>query len=191
MKASKKRFRIGAQSDPVEFMSWLFNTLHADLKSSKKNTSIIYGCFQGELEVVKEIPNKGITDKKENCEDLNKNEKISDGVCYRERCIRQRNFQDAISNARIGFATASTFQICDGEKYNTPEVVRPHIVRMRYRVTKLPKYIIIHIRRFTKNDFFVEKNPTLVNFPVKNLELKDYIPLPTPKENEKLRSIYG
>ncbi|KAL4364855.1 hypothetical protein AHAS_Ahas07G0047800 [Arachis hypogaea] len=120
MKASKKRFRIGAQSDPVEFMSWLFNTLHADLKSSKKNTSIIYGCFQGELEVVKEIPNKGITDKKENCEDLNKNEKISDGVCYRERCIRQRNFQDAISNARIGFATASTFQICDGEKYNTP-----------------------------------------------------------------------
>lgn len=29
-----------------------------------------------------------------------------------------------------------------------------------------------------------------VNFPVKNLELKDYIPLPTPKENEKLRSKY-
>ena len=29
-----------------------------------------------------------------------------------------------------------------------------------------------------------------VNFPVKNLELKDYIPLPMPKENEKLRSKY-
>jgi len=25
---------------------------------------------------------------------------------------------------------------------------------------------------------------------VKNLELKDYIPLPTPKENEKLRTKY-
>ena len=36
----------------------------------------------------------------------------------------------------------------------------------------------------------MEKNPTLVNFPVKNLELKDYIPLPTPKENEKLRPKY-
>lgn len=46
MKASKKRFRIGAQSDPVEFMSWLLNTLHADLKTSKKNMSIIYECFQ-------------------------------------------------------------------------------------------------------------------------------------------------
>lgn len=29
-----------------------------------------------------------------------------------------------------------------------------------------------------------------VNFPVKNLELKDYIPLPAPKEKEKLRSKY-
>nr|ADE77307.1 unknown [Picea sitchensis] len=47
MVASKKRFRIGAQSDPVEFMSWLLNTLHADLGGTKKsNSSIIYKCFQ-------------------------------------------------------------------------------------------------------------------------------------------------
>lgn len=76
----------------------------------------------------------------------------------------------------------------DGESIT--EVVRPCIARMRYRVTRLPQYMILHMRRFTKNNFFVEKNPTLVNFPVKNLELKDYIPLPTPKENQKLRSKY-
>ncbi|XP_028092950.1 vacuolar-processing enzyme-like [Camellia sinensis] len=35
-----------------------------------------------------------------------------------------------------------------------------------------------------------DKELSMVNFPVKNLELKDYIPLPTPKENEKLRSKY-
>lgn len=29
-----------------------------------------------------------------------------------------------------------------------------------------------------------------VNFPVKNLKLKDYIPLPTRNENEKIRSKY-
>lgn len=46
MKASKKRFRIGKQSDPVEFMSWLLNTLHADLRTSKKGRSIIHQCFQ-------------------------------------------------------------------------------------------------------------------------------------------------
>jgi hypothetical protein len=47
----------------------------------------------------------------------------------------------------------------DGEMVT--EVVRPSIARMRYRVTRLPKYLILHMRRFTKNNFFVEKNPTL------------------------------
>ena len=35
------------------------------------------------------------------------------------------------------------------------------------------------MRRFTKNNFFVEKNPTIVNFPVKNLKLRDIVPVPT------------
>lgn len=35
------------------------------------------------------------------------------------------------------------------------------------------RYLIFHLARFTKNNFYVEKNPTIVNFPVKNLELKD------------------
>lgn len=47
----------------------------------------------------------------------------------------------------------------DGE--TVTEVVRPCIARMRYRVTRLPKYLILHMRRFTKNNFFIEKNPTL------------------------------
>ena len=48
----------------------------------------------------------------------------------------------------------------------------------RYRLTRLPKYMVLHMRRFTKNNFFVEKNPTIVNFPVKNLKLQDIVPVP-------------
>jgi U4/U6.U5 tri-snRNP-associated protein 2 len=33
----------------------------------------------------------------------------------------------------------------------------------------------LYAQRFVKNSFFVEKNPTIVNFPVKNLELRDYV----------------
>ena len=50
--------------------------------------------------------------------------------------------------------------------------------RRRFRLTKLPSYMVLHIKRFTKNNFFVEKNPTIVNFPVKNLELRDIVPVP-------------
>ncbi|KAB2600912.1 U4/U6.U5 tri-snRNP-associated protein 2-like [Pyrus ussuriensis x Pyrus communis] len=199
MKASKKRFRIGAQSDPVEFMSWLLNTLHANLRTSKKNSSIIYECFQGELEVVKEIPNKGI-EKIENGDDQNS------GAATENKGIVKETykmpflmlgldlpppplFKDVMEKNII--PQVPLFNILkkfDGE--TVTEVVRPRISRMRYRVTRLPQYLILHMQRFTKNNFFVEKNPTLVNFPVKNLELKDYIPLSTTKENERLRSKY-
>ena len=51
--------------------------------------------------------------------------------------------------------------------------------RRRFRITKLPPFLVLHIKRFTKNRFYLEKNPTIVNFPVKNLELADIIPVPT------------
>jgi U4/U6.U5 tri-snRNP-associated protein 2 len=45
--------------------------------------------------------------------------------------------------------------------------------RKQYWITKLPRYLILSLARFTKNFYFTEKNPTIVTFPVKNLELKD------------------
>ena len=36
-----------------------------------------------------------------------------------------------------------------------------------FQLLELPQYLILHIKRFTKNSFFVEKNPFIVNFPVK------------------------
>lgn len=204
MKASKKRFRIGVQSDPVEFMSWLLNTLHADLRSSKRSSSIIHQCFQGELEVVKEIHSRSFAEKRENGDEQNSSS-AADGGTEQNNVVAETSrmpflmlgldlpppplFKDVMEKNII--PQVPLFNILkkfDGE--SVTEVVRPRIARMRYRVTRLPQYLILHMRRFTKNNFFVEKNPTLVNFPVKNLELKDYIPLPTPKENEKLRSKY-
>ena len=38
-----------------------------------------------------------------------------------------------------------------------------------------PRYIILYIKRFTKNNFFVEKNPTIVNFPLSHIEFGDLL----------------
>ncbi|KAJ6741471.1 UBIQUITIN CARBOXYL-TERMINAL HYDROLASE [Salix viminalis] len=204
MKVSKKRFRIGQQSDPVEFMAWLLNTLHANLRTSKKNNSIIYECFQGELEVIKETPNRAITEKKQNADDQNSDQRITDGRTKHDIFMETSRmqflmlgldlpppplFKDVMEKNII--PQVPLFNILkkfDGD--TVTEVVRPRVARMKYRVTKLPRYLILHMQRFKKNNFFIEKNPTLVNFPVKNLELKDFIPLPMPKENERLRSKY-
>ena len=40
-------------------------------------------------------------------------------------------------------------------------------------IQKLPNYLFIHIKRFSKNQFFKEKNPTIVNFPIKNLDMNE------------------
>ncbi|KEG04269.1 U4/U6.U5 tri-snRNP-associated protein 2, putative [Plasmodium vinckei vinckei] len=42
-------------------------------------------------------------------------------------------------------------------------------------ISKLPKYLIFTIQRFSKNNFFTEKNGTIVNFVIKNLDMKDYV----------------
>ncbi|KAL3678845.1 hypothetical protein R1sor_021801 [Riccia sorocarpa] len=202
MVASKKRFRIGVQSDPVDFISWLLNTLHTDLGGTKKPySSIIYKCFQGELEVMKEVQ-KGHMEKSQSEENFDSNaKKAKSSATVKEEISKMPFlmlgldlpppplFQDVMEKNII--PQVPLFNILkkfDGE--TVTEVVRPQQARLRYRVTRLPKCLILHMRRFTKNNFFVEKNPTLVNFPVKNLELKDYIPLPTPKDGEKLRSKY-
>lgn len=39
------------------------------------------------------------------------------------------------------------------------------IMRKRYCLTRLPRYLILHLVRFTKNNFYVEKNPSIVTFP--------------------------
>lgn len=67
------------------------------------------------------------------------------------------------------------------EKYNGSHVTHvlqgSHRLKKTYRIDSLPDYLIFQVKRFTRNNFFIEKNPTIVNFPVKNLELRNYLKL--------------
>ena len=44
-------------------------------------------------------------------------------------------------------------------------------IRNTYKVLKLPRYLILAVKRFVKNDFFIEKNNTLISFPLKDIDL--------------------
>jgi hypothetical protein len=48
----------------------------------------------------------------------------------------------------------------------------------RYKCQRLPPYIILHFKRFTKNAFVEEKNPTIVTFPLRGLDFKEYVDVP-------------
>ena len=45
----------------------------------------------------------------------------------------------------------------------------------RYTITKLPPFLVLHARRFARNNFFQEKNPVIITLPVKDLNFRSYL----------------
>ncbi|KAI3435999.1 hypothetical protein D9Q98_002056 [Chlorella vulgaris] len=182
MSASNKRFIIDKQSDPLEFLSWLVNTLHLDLTGGKrKKRSIITDCLQGELEVVTEA---GTGKAKEAMQDA------TDHVPFLMLGLdlpAAPLFKDVMDKVII-----PQVPIFDILRKFDGELVHEDIKagRRRFRVTRLPRFLVLHVRRFLKNQFFVEKNPTIVNFPVKNMELSACIPVPKGPNGQPVPSKY-
>jgi len=168
--ASKRRFLVDAQSDPVDFLSWLLHQLHQDLSGKKKGgKSVINRCFQGELEVTTVGGGAGA--------DADADAKPETMPFYMLALDLPQAplFQDVMEKNII--PQVPLFQVLKKFDGDTEyEVLRGG--RKKFRVSRLPRYLIMHHKRFTRNNFFVEKNPTIVTFPVKNLQLSDHIPVP-------------
>lgn len=197
--ASEKRFRPGARSDPADFMAWLLNTLQRDMnkankkltkrlaaeaKAAKAGTSkkkvdkpklrnIINECFRGDVHVMTEK----LSDKKAAVSAAADNaglEESSTNFLFLSLDLPQAPlYKDAQNHLVI--PQVSLFSLLEKFDGETSQELRGGLLR-RFRLKHpLPRYLILHYKRFKLNNFFVEKNPTLVTFPVKNLELKDYI----------------
>lgn len=174
MTASNKRFLIDKQSDPVEFLSWLINSLHMDLTAGKRKApSVITETLQGELRIITEAgtgkAHSSTVDISENVPffmlmlDLPPAPLFKDSVLDKVT-IPQVPIQDLL------------------RKYDGTTVQDdPRTGRRRLQITRLPKFLVLHVKRFVKNQFFVEKNPTIVNFPVKGLDIASCIPNATFK----------
>jgi len=85
---------------------------------------------------------------------------------------------------------------------NETEELLPSGGKKKYRIVKLPPYLIIAFRRFQENNFFVEKNATIVNFVLMGLDLCAYLfpvdcdkdellKLNTQRLKQKLRRLSG
>jgi U4/U6.U5 tri-snRNP-associated protein 2 len=54
--------------------------------------------------------------------------------------------------------------------------------RKKFKIINLPRYLLFSIKRFSRNAFFMDKNPTIVSFPISNLELKPFTTEGSTKE---------
>lgn len=197
--ASKKRFRIGEQAECMEFLSWFLNTLHQGLGGTQRpGSSIIHECFQGTVQVVsmeKKTRGQAAADEKEEEKNWGDDSKGDDD--QKEENEQEPGWQTTTTVTPFLFLSLDIpptplFKDAQGgniipqvplyevlEKFNGQKwsdlILKGKQVRRQYLIQRLPDYLLLHLVRFKKNNFYVEKNPTIVNFPVKNLEMRDYV----------------
>jgi U4/U6.U5 tri-snRNP-associated protein 2 len=177
---SSKRYTLTEQSDPVDFMSWFLNNLHLALGGSKTkpNTSIVQRVFQGSLKIEsQQITARADAGDRLRFEDAAVQTEISRFLILTLDLPPAPLFQDALDKNIIPQVPLISILgkydgICAQERLNT---------RVRYRLLHpLPPYLLFHIKRFSRNKFVSERNPTIVTFPVRSLDMAPYVePNPT------------
>ena len=166
---SKKKFDIGRPADSIEFLVWLLGELHRGLGGSNKKTSIVHQCFQGYIDIITFA-------KSENSDEVIENVNENQFMFLPLDIPPTPLFRDSTGGMVI--PQIPLFEILkkfDGHKITETVSAGGILNRQKLIVKKLPQFLILHLVRFTRNNFNVEKNVSIVTFPVKNLELKDYI----------------
>ncbi|KAL5050375.1 hypothetical protein BDW71DRAFT_173734 [Aspergillus fruticulosus] len=177
---SSKRFTLTQQSDPVEFLSWFLNNLHLALggsrKPSKTPTSVVHAAFQGHLR----IESQAITAHSDTqnarlvfTESGTINSQTTPFLILTLDLPPTPLFQSANRESIIPQVPLTTLL----NKYNGITASEKLAHRVRHRLLHpLPPYLMFHIKRFSKNRFVSERNPTIVTFPSpRSLDMSAYV----------------
>ena len=178
---SNKKFDLLHQSDPVDFLSWFLNNMHLALGGSKTKpgSSIIHRVFQGKLKV----ESQQITAKADVGDRLRFEEAAEVKVDMMRYVMLTLDlpaaplFQDEMDKNIIPQIPLTSIL----SKYDGLKAQEAMNTRKRYRlIHPLPPFLLFHIKRFSVNKFVSERNPTIVTFPVRSLDMSPYVePNPT------------
>ncbi|KAL1654928.1 Ubiquitin carboxyl-terminal hydrolase 10 [Didymella pomorum] len=187
---SSKRFNLTEQSDPVDFLSWFLNNLHLAVGGSKTKpgSSIVQKVFQGNLKIEsQEITARADAGDRLRFEDAAVKSAITKFMILTLDLPAAPLFQDALEKNIIPQVPLTTIL----NKYNGIQPQEKMKDRVRYRLLHpLPPYLLFNIKRFSKNKFVSERNPTIVTFPVnQSLDMSPYVE-PNPKAHPPGEPIY-
>ncbi|KAL9658502.1 hypothetical protein ABK040_006042 [Willaertia magna] len=178
--------------DPIHFFTWFINHLHSELillnnnkqkkevntNNNKNNSSIISDTFRGKVTITSRIIPRNNNSNNTNS---NNNEKITTStVPYMFLTLDVPPvplFRDEVERNIIPQVTLySLLSKFNGEKETSIPLKNGDVENRKYKIESLPPYLIFQIKRFTKNFYFEERNNTIVNFPLRNLDLTEIYP---------------
>uniref|UniRef100_A0A183IDZ8 ubiquitinyl hydrolase 1 n=1 Tax=Soboliphyme baturini TaxID=241478 RepID=A0A183IDZ8_9BILA len=165
--------------DANEFLSWLLNALHVSLNGKKSTkSSVIYRTFRGHMRSYKRkvLPVDADDDERtrllltEEYKEIMQEQPflhltldLPPAPLYRDEFMQNIIPQVPLANLLAKFSGLTE------KEYKT---YNENIMK-RFEIIKLPSFLIMFVKRFTKNHWYVEKNPTIINFPIKNVDLYD------------------
>eukprot|EP01036_Dinobryon_divergens_P022889 gene22889-31191_t len=186
--ASQKRFCAGQRSDCVELLTWLLRQLFVGLGTGSEVLNLTKQLVSGihELQQQRNDSSNSSGGGEGNAEEDGGSEwkeTLTTGLPFTVLSVDLPPcplFRDSAGGLVI--PQLPLFEVLrrkfDGHSF-TDSVSKQAHVRRRYRITRLPRFLVLQLVRFTKNNFALEKNPTIITFPVKNLEMKDYLYRPS------------
>lgn len=171
---SKKKFEFTKQGDPILFLNWFLSSL---LGPKREKCSILKQCIEGKLRVYSK--------------QVLSNELLSDGIVpLAEDNIDNISFlyltldlpplplyPNKDANGQVLKPQVSIYELLtkfDGVKEFEYRSYKDTYMQ-RFEILRLPQYLIIYIKRFAKNDFFVEKKTHIIDFPMKNLNMTNFL----------------
>ena len=173
---SKKRLTLNASTDCIDLWNWLVGELHAGLleggaagSGSGSPSTVISDCLTGEVEVNETKPDSSNSSSKR--------------VSFKYLSLTVPPpplFRD--SEGALIIPQLPIFDLLkkfDG-RTETEEVAvgGSGLSRKTYTIRKLPQFLLINLDRRGRNSKIVQagdKNGTIVTFPAKNFELRNYL----------------
>ncbi|KAB8337105.1 hypothetical protein FH972_021409 [Carpinus fangiana] len=172
---SGKKFVLTEQADPVEFLSWFLNNLHLALggSRSKPGSSIVQKVFQGRLKVESQaITARADAADRLRFEEADVQTRITHYMILTLDLPAAPLFQDELDRNAIPQVPLTSVLA----KYDGRSPQEQLNVRVRYRLLHpLPPYLLLHVKRFSANKFISERNPTIVTFAPRSLDMAPYV----------------
>ena len=194
--ASKGKFSIGKSMDCIDFLRWLLNEIHKDLgneidqnkkykrkrenntnnnsdnNSDNNNNNVISKVIEESFHGIIRITTRPF---KSNYGDDNTVENVVElpfsylGLNLPPIPLFRDTEEDKIIPEISLHELLSKY---DGMTW-TRQKIGNKVIEKKYQIIKLPKYLILHVMRFSKSNYVVEKNRTKVIFPIIDMDLSN------------------
>lgn len=169
-------------TDPQDYLIHLINTFHLALgghRTDQSRTSIISNTLRSTLQIetqkIREVMTSAAHASDPNRLRFEADVKIETTTCPFTTLSLDLPpaplFQD--QNQKTVIPQVSLLELL--AKYDGAQVLELPGLRRRYAILDCPQYLVMTIRRFKKTDFARERNPTIVTFPLKSLDMGPYL----------------